>query len=114
MYKSMVGKKSFVVVSVVFALLLVLTIYLISAGDFMALQGNVNQGTSALASGNVVVTIWDAQTGGNLIYNSTTDFNNAIVSGKYDVLLGNGTNQLNLELGKKYYLEVFVNNEQFT
>ena len=82
--------------------------------DLLALQGNVQQSGVNLASGNLTVWIYDAITGGNLIYNSSTDFNNAISNGKYDVMLGNGTQTLSLEYGRIYYVEMYVNNEKFT
>ncbi len=94
-------------------LVILLSFGVFAVGDLMALQGNVDQGGSALSSGNLTVTIYDAPVVGTMIYNSTTDFDNAISSGKYNVLLGNGSNDLNLEYGKKYYMELFVNNEQF-
>ncbi|MBI2135662.1 hypothetical protein HYU06_01165, partial [Candidatus Woesearchaeota archaeon] len=77
--------------------------------ELMSLQANVEQSGTALQSGNVIVTIWDALTGGNLIYNSTTDFYNAISNGKFDIVLGNSTNSLNLEYGKVYYTDFEIN-----
>ena len=82
--------------------------------DLLALQGNVQQSGVNLDSGNLSVLIYDAITGGNLIYNSSTDFNNVISSGKYDVMLGNGTQTLTLEYGRIYYIEMYVNDEKFT
>src|SRR3989338_577931 len=82
------------------------------AGDFVSLQGNVKSGGIDLASGNLQVLIYDASSGGNLIYNSSTDFNNSIANGKYDVLLGNTSQQLNLNYGQKYYFEIYVNGER--
>lgn len=84
------------------------------AGNFIAFQGNVKEGGSALSSGNLSVRIYDAQTGGNLVYDSGNDFDGAISSGEYDVMLGNGSNELNLNYGQKYFLEMFVNGEGFT
>ena len=84
------------------------------AGNFIAFQGNVKESGSNLNDGNLSVVIFDSQTGGSVIYNSTTDFDNAISAGEYDVMLGNGSNVLDLNYGTKYYLEMFVNGEAFT
>ena len=96
----------------------ILLIYLVNFAfaidDLLALQGNVQQSGVNLASGNLSVLIYDAINGGNLIYNSSTDFNNAVSSGKYDVMLGNGTQTLSLEYGQIYYIEMYVNGEKFT
>jgi len=71
-----------------------------------------NQGTnvttistgSVLASGDLVVTVYDALTGGNLIYNET--FTGAIVNGDWNVMLGeNSSNPLPLEFGRIYYYD---------
>lgn len=97
---------------IVFGILLVSP--MIFAGNFVAFQGNVNEGSTALTSGNLSVAIFDSESGGSVVYNSTTDFDGAISNGKYDVMLGNGSNVLNLNYGQKYYLEMFVNGEVFT
>lgn len=86
----------------------------IAVDDLISLQGNVKQSGANLASGNITVTIYDAFTGGNMIYNSTTDFNSAISSGEYDVVLGNSSNTLSLNYGQYYYMELYVNNEKIT
>jgi len=82
--------------------------------DLMALQGNVQQDGVNLNSGNLTVDIYDALSGGNLIYNSSDNFYGAISSGKYDVMLGNGTQELTLEYGKFYYMEIFINSEKLS
>ena len=82
------------------------------SGDFFALQGNVKQNGVSLNSGNLTVYIFDDYSGGNLIYNSSSDFSNAILNGKYDVLLGNGSQELNLDYGRKYYFEIYINDER--
>ncbi|MEM3074523.1 MAG: hypothetical protein QW727_01105 [Candidatus Pacearchaeota archaeon] len=85
--------------------------------DLLALQGNVQQSGLNLASGNLTIYIFDSLSGGNLIWNSTNDpkENFIISNGKYDVLIGkNSTNELSLEYGRLYYLEMYVNNEQLT
>ncbi|MEK6890506.1 MAG: hypothetical protein AABX03_00030, partial [Nanoarchaeota archaeon] len=101
------------------SLIAILPIFLLIFGvyavdDLMALQGNVLQNGANLDSGNLTVVIFDAYSGGNIIYNSTTDFNGAISLGKYDVMLGNGSQQLTLEYGKFYFMEVYINNEKLS
>ena len=90
---------------IVFILVLGLAISVYAIDDLMALQGNVQQSGVNLASGNLTVTIYDAYSGGNVVYNSSTDFNNAISNGKYDVMLGNGSQTLSIEYGRIYYME---------
>src|SRR3989344_4451934 len=105
---------------IIFVFVLLAFSFSVSAiDDLISLQGNVQQGTANLASGNLTVYIYDAIAGGNLVWNSTLDstgqYNNSIVSGKYDVTLGNSsTNVLNLEYGQLYYVEMYVNSEKFS
>ncbi|MEN7982491.1 MAG: hypothetical protein ABFQ65_03515 [Nanoarchaeota archaeon] len=98
----------------VFAVVILLVSPMILAGNFIAFQGNVKEGGVNLDSGNLTVFIFDAMSGGSLLYNSTTNFDGAISEGKYDVMLGNGSNELNLNYGEKYYLEMFINDEGFS
>ncbi len=100
--------------TMVFLLVLVtlLTSFVVSKDDLLALQGNVLEGGSNLDLGNLTVLIYDSPTGGNLIYNSSNEFNGAVSSGKYDILLGdNDSNPLSLNYGEYYYIEMFVNGE---
>jgi hypothetical protein len=80
----------------------------------MALQGNVQQNGVDVTSGNITVNIYDSYSGGTLIYNSSSDFYNTISNGKYDIMLGNGTQTLSLNYGGIYYLEMFVNGENLS
>ena len=107
----MINRKIFLIIFGMIALILSIN-FALAVDDLMALQGNVKQGTSNV-NGNLSVVIYDAYSGGNLIYNSTTDFENYVNDGKYDVMLGNGTNDLILQYGKFYYLELYVNDEKF-
>src|SRR3989344_9454233 len=95
----------------IFTLGLSISVYA-AVDDLMALQGNVQQSGVNLASGNLTVYIFDAYSSGNVVYNSTTDFFNSISNGKYDVMLGNGSQTLSLEYGRTYFLEMYVNNEK--
>ena len=76
--------------------------------NLMALQGAVDN-SGASVNGNLTVTIWTQATGGTLVYNSSSDFNDAIIDGRFDVLLGSGSQELSLEYGKIYYMDMAVN-----
>ena len=106
--------KSYGIIAILFIILLIGINSVFAVDDLLAIQGNVKQSGTDLSSGNLTVYIFDTQSGGNIIYNSTGDFNNSIVSGKYDVMLGNGTKTLSLEFGRIYFMEIYVNNEIFT
>ena len=45
--------------------------FVLAADDLIALQGNVRQSGVNLGTGDLQVVIWDAYSGGNVIYNST-------------------------------------------
>ncbi len=65
---------------------------------------------SLLSSGNLRIEFWDALSEGSIIYNET--FTGAISSGSWDVALGeNNSNPLQLEYGKAYYKDYFINGE---
>ena len=51
----------------------------LAADDLMSLQGNVRQSGVNLDYGNLTVYIFDSISLGNLVYNSTGDFNNSVV-----------------------------------
>ncbi|MFA4953029.1 MAG: hypothetical protein WC584_02295 [Candidatus Pacearchaeota archaeon] len=101
-------KKGKVLLVVILFCLFVNSLGFVFADDLMALQGNVQQSGVNLASGNLQVVIYDAYAGGNIIYNSSSDFVGNVTAGKYDVMLGNGTQKLNLEYRRIYYLELYV------
>ncbi|NTV24048.1 MAG: hypothetical protein HGA85_06800 [Nanoarchaeota archaeon] len=77
------------------------------ASDLLSLQGTVN----FTGTGNISVAIWDNSVGGNLIYDSGTDFNGAVQNGRYDILLGSGASTLNLYYGRAYYLDLSINSQ---
>jgi len=106
------GRVSFFLAIVLVSLISISGVFALD--DLMALQGNVQESGVDLALGNLTVYIFNTSSGLGAVYNSTTDFNGAVVSGKYDVLLGNGSNDLSLNFGQVYYLEVYVNDEQFS
>ncbi len=66
--------------------------------------------SSFVNSGNLEVTIYDALTGGNLIYNET--FTGVINNGSWNIMLGeNSSNPLSLEFGKVYYKDYAINGQ---
>ncbi|MBI4441072.1 hypothetical protein HY639_02810, partial [Candidatus Woesearchaeota archaeon] len=107
--------------SLSFMLLLVIMVISVSSlalaaefngDDLMALQGNVVDSVgNPLNGANLRVVIYDNVTGGTLIYNSSTDFNSAINNGRFDVFLGNGSQNLSLEYNQVYYIDMEVNGE---
>src|SRR3989344_1158716 len=88
-------------------ILLSTTVY---AADLMSFTANVKDGNGvAIASGDVIVEIYGSLAGTDMVYNSSTDFYNNITSGQVDLMLGSGTQGLNLIYGNDYYMEVYVN-----
>src|SRR3989338_4562817 len=88
-------------------ILLSTTVY---AADLMSFTANVKDGNGvAIASGDVIVEIYGSLAGTDMVYNSSTDFYNNITSGQVDMMLGSGTQGLNLIYGNDYYMEVYVN-----
>ena len=80
------------------------------ASDLMSFTANVKDGNGvAIASGDVIVEIYGSLAGTDMVYNSSTDFYNNITSGQVDMMLGSGTQGLNLIYGNDYYMEVYVN-----
>ena len=77
--------------------------------NLIALQGNVQNNGLPVQAGNITITVWTQASGGVLVYNSSHDYDNVIGSGRFDIMLGDGTQQLNLEYGKIYYMGIAVN-----
>ena len=112
MYSKMRGLK--IILGFMFIMLVInMSGFAYALNDLVALQGNVKQAGVVINSGNLTVVIYDNETGGNIIYNSTDDFNNSISNGKYGVMLGNGSNELTLNFSQIYYLDIWVNGENF-
>jgi len=101
---------------VLFLLVGIFFCFLVNAGLDVSLshQGTdlrYNNGT-LVSNGNLTVLIYDALSGGNLVYNET--FFNGIVDGSWNVLLGeNESNPLTLFYGVVYYQDLIVNGEDF-
>jgi hypothetical protein len=70
-----------------------------------------NAANQAVVSGDVRVRIYDAATAGTLVYDSGTEFNGAIVTGVFNVLLGGGA-PLMLDNTMQYHLELDINTEE--
>jgi len=99
----------------VFATILVLIILsvAVSAAEYLIpFQGLASDSSSVpLPTGDISVRIYDAATGGSLVYDSGANFNGTITDGIYDVLLGSVT-PLDLDDTKKYFLELDINGEE--
>lgn len=78
--------------------------------QLVSLQGKVTSSGALLDDSNITVAIFDAATGGNEIYNSSSDFDNKIQEGYFDIMLGSST-VLTLNLTQNYWLEMTINGE---
>ena len=79
-----------------------------AVAQLVALHGRIAQSGSSLSTGDLRVYIYDANVNGNLVYDSGSDFNNAITDGVVDVVLGSNT-QLDLNYGGYYYIDLSIN-----
>ncbi len=99
---------------ITYILMFLLCINMVYASDLMSMTMNVFDSDGNPVDGNVVIEIWDSVTGGNLIYNSTDDFLGNISNGRVDIMIGEsqssaGLQVLDLEYGKNYFMEIYVN-----
>ena len=62
-------------------------------------------------SGDVRVRVYSAATAGTLVYDSDSEFNGAVVTGVFNVVLGSGT-PLMLDNTLQYYLELDINGQE--
>ena len=98
------------IVTILVLVLLPFSVY--ASEHLIPLQGRASDNyDTPLATGDISVRIYDAETDGNLVYDSGTDFVNAIENGIYDVLLGSYT-PLNLDNTTKYYIEIDINGDE--
>jgi len=74
------------------------------------MQGKVELNSALVDDGNITVFIYDAASSGNLIYNSSTDFNNTIQDGYFDIMLGSNT-VLTLNLTQDYWIDISINDQ---
>lgn len=71
--------------------------------DLIALQGNVYESGSALALGNLSVELYENNSCSDYFYYSGNDFNDSIVDGQFDVVLGNETQtEVDINRSKRY------------
>ncbi|MBI2508368.1 hypothetical protein HYV89_05455, partial [Candidatus Woesearchaeota archaeon] len=79
--------------------------------DMLSFEASLFDSSGDPINGNITVEIYDAATGGNLIYNSSDDFIDNVTSGKVDIILGGSTasQELNLTYGTTYYMDLNVN-----
>ena len=70
-----------------------------------------NASNQPVVSGDVRVRIYSAPTGGTLVYDSGTEFNGALVTGVFNVVLGSGTPLL-LDNTVQYDLELDINSQE--
>ncbi len=75
----------------------------------MGLHGTVLNSSGDGASGDLRVLIYDHASDGSLLYNES--FDDAVNDGAYAVMLGNGSEPLDLSFGTDYYLDMRVNGE---
>jgi len=99
-------KRVFIVLFILLFNFYILSVY--AEEHLLPLQGTAKLNEVSLVSGDIIIEIYDAPTAGNLVYNSTNDFLNVISGGKYDILIGNGTQPLSLIFGKKYYMDMYL------
>ena len=99
---------------ILFGLILILTASVSYAiDDLMGFEANaVDINGDPIQSANLFIEIWDSSAGGTLIYNSTDDYLGNVSSGKIDITIGNGVQSLNLEYGRNYYMEVWIDNDE--
>jgi hypothetical protein len=88
----------------------------VSAGvatpHLLPLQGYVTDpGDNAISAGDVRVRIYDAATGGSLVYDSGSDFTGAISGGRFDVVLGSIT-PLSLDNTLLYHMEIAMDGDE--
>ncbi|MBW2982537.1 hypothetical protein KY343_06665 [Candidatus Woesearchaeota archaeon] len=99
-----------------FAILVIFSIVLTSTSvssldDRLSLEGRVTTNNMKCENCDLIVTIWNDSSdmdAANLIYNSTTDYQGAIVDGSFHVMLGDNVS-LNLAHNNHYYIDIAVN-----
>lgn len=84
---------------------LVLSFNALAVEQVISLQGKADYQGELIYSGDIRVTIYDAPTGGTLVYDSGSNFNGAIIDGYFDVMLGEVTT-LDLNYNQYYYLDI--------
>ncbi len=98
--------RNFILFALVFAMVLPQALAL---QQLFPLHGRVTGTGGTLVNGDLRVYIFDANSGGNTVYDSGSDYNGAIISSVVDVMLGDKTN-LDLNYGSFYYMDIAINN----
>jgi hypothetical protein len=84
----------------------------VATPHLLSLQGEaLDSSDEPVLTGDVGIRIYTAATGGDLVYDSGTDFDGAIVDGVFNILLGSVT-PLELDNTLLYYLEMDINAEE--
>ena len=99
-------------VTLVMACVFIVGLSVSSLGEILSDQGtNVKYQTnsSLVSDADLNVSVWDAATGGNLIYNET--FSNAVQDGAWNVMLGAGSYSMTLNYNQVYYRDYQINGE---
>jgi len=95
------------------SIIILISIYFASAAeiDLLGLTLDVKESGIDVDNVNITIEIYDAATGGNLIYNSSGGFENNVSNGKVDIILGDDTSgyELNLTYGTTYYMDLVIN-----
>ena len=78
--------------------------------DLINLQAKVTSSGALVDNGNVTVEIWNAATGGDLIYNSSENFAGNVSNGFFNVILGSVT-EMELNFSQIYYMDIAINGE---
>lgn len=89
-------------------LALVTAIVYVQAAVLVPFQLKVYDSNVPISSGDLQVTIYDQSSGGNLVYDSLSDFDDAIINGQVNITLGSGQ-ALDLNYGQVYYMDLEVN-----
>ncbi|MAG45809.1 MAG: hypothetical protein CMH63_03500, partial [Nanoarchaeota archaeon] len=78
--------------------------------DMMSFEANLFNSTGEPITGALTIEIWDSETGGVLMYNSSDAYLNNITNGKVDIMLGSDRSgkELNLTYGQTYYMDLYV------
>src|SRR3989344_8561612 len=80
--------------------------------DLMSFEASLFDSSGDPLNGNISIEIYDDASAGNLIYNSSDAFLDNITNGKVDIILGDPSSgvDLNLTYGAAYYIDLIVNN----
>ena len=101
-------KNTMIFMAIFFVLLNVVEATLDVALSDQATNVKVKSTNGLVTLGNLTIEVWDAPTGGNMIY--AHNFTNKIINGAWNVMIGEEV-ALSLNYGAKYYKEYKINDE---